>query len=228
MEADNQGLSEYLSLIKKITGWKIKDPNHYGIKEDVVQEAFLKLFKAGFFDKHDFHNEEEEKMITAYVGKTVRSCYLDQLKKQGYIRPLTKAEKESSGKKYENIISDQMEDVIETVESFGDSNTPDQYVFIKEAFQRIKHCYELLSAEIHNINRQKFFYAAFWRFDDYRLPMNKLAAHLGYKSTNPTQELNRFVAKVSKCTEPHGIAVTNPHEQIQFLREQIENSGAVS
>ena len=50
MEADNQGLGEYLSLIKKITGWKIKDPNHYGIKEDIVQEAFLKLFNVGFFD----------------------------------------------------------------------------------------------------------------------------------------------------------------------------------
>jgi DNA-directed RNA polymerase specialized sigma24 family protein len=228
MEADNQGLSEYLSLIKKITGWKIKDPNHYGIKEDVVQEAFLKLFRADFFNKHDFHNEEEQKKITAYVSKTVHSCYMDQLKRQGYIRHLTKSEKESEGTKYKNINIDQIEDVIGTDEAFRHLDTPDQYVFIKEAYQRIKHCYEFLSAEIHNIGRQKFFYAAFWRFDDYRLPMNKLATHLGYKSTNPTQELNRFVTKVSKCTEPHGISVTNPHEQIQFLREQIENSGTVS
>ena len=228
MEADNQRLGEYLALIKKITGWKIKDPNHYSIKEDVVQEAFLKLFNAGFFNKHDFHNEEEQKMISVYVGKTIHSCYLDQLKKQGYIRHLTKAEKESEGIKYKNINHDPIEDVIKTDEALTDSDTSDQYIFIKEAYQLIKHCFELHSAKIQNMDQQKFFYAVFWRFDDYGLPMKNLATHLGYESTNPTQELNRFVTKVSKCTEPNGITVIKPHKQIPYLQEQLDNSGVVS
>lgn len=228
MEADNQRLGEYLALIKKITGWKIKDPNHYGIKEDVAQEAFLKLLNLDFFNKNDLHNEEEQKMISAYVGQTVHSCYLDELRRLGYIRHGTLAERESEGIKYINIIHDPIEDVIINDEALSDSHSSDYSVFIKEAYQLIKHCFELHHAKISNMDQQKFFYAVFWRFDDYGLPMKNLATHLGYESTNPTQALNRFVIKVSKCTEPNGIKVIKPHKQIPFLQEQIDSSGVVS
>ena len=61
-------------------------------------------------------------------------------------------------------------------------------------------------------------------FDSYGLTTKALAKHLGYTSSNPTQELKRFAEKVSLCTSPHGIVINNPHEQIQFLREQLTNT----
>ncbi len=223
MGTSNKQFAEYLQLIKKVTNWKIKDPSHSGIKEDVTNEVFLKLFKQGFFEKYDFHDEQEQKIITAYIKKTVWSCYMDQLKTLGFNRVLTKAEKEQTGNRYENISNEQVDGISDNDEALHVLETPDQYIYLKEAYQWVKKCYESLSSEIKDINRQQFFYAVFWQFDDYGLTIKKLASHLGYDSTNPTQELNRFVKKVSLCTSPHGITLDNPHEQVQFLHEQINN-----
>ena len=52
MKRNNQELAEYLTLIKKLTNFVIVDHSHVDIKDDVVQEAFLKLLKQDFFDKY--------------------------------------------------------------------------------------------------------------------------------------------------------------------------------
>jgi len=228
MNADKENLGKYLSLIKKVADWKIKDPTHHDIKEDVVQEAFIKLLKIGFFARNEFDDEQIQKQITSYISRTVQTCYMDQLRKLGYNRRLTKAERESKGKKYENIIKDQIGDVEEKVETLIQTVTPDQYIFIKEAYQWIKDCFESLSAGISNLNKKRFFHAAFWRLDDYGLSIKNLAEQFGYTSANPTRDLKHFTSKVSHCTEPYGVVVTSPNEQIQILLELIENSEAVS
>jgi len=223
VKQDEQKLGEYFQLIKKITNWKIKDPNHHNIREDVASETFLKLFKQDFFNKYDFYNEDHKKLISSYIYKTVWSCYMDQLQLLGFNRRLTKNEREMKGQRYENINTNPFEDVAESDEALHDLEGPDQYIVAKEAYQWVKSCFESLALEISNIKRRQFFYAVFWEFSDYGMPMKKLALHLGYESSNPTQELKRFTEKVSLCTRPYGVVVTNPHEQIQFLQEQIEN-----
>ena len=226
MKRNNQELAEYLTLIKKLTNFVIVDHRHVDIKDDVVQEAFLKLLKQDFFDKYDWNSDI--KIITTYIKMTIRSCYLDLLTTLGFNRPLSKKEKEITGYKYQNISHSQLDDISEDDLSLHNMETPDNAVFAKQAYQWIKKCYDSLSLGVSDLSRRKFFEAAFWDFGDYELPMNKLANHLGYESSNPTQELSRFIKKISMCTEPHGITINNAHEQIQFLQEQIESSGVDS
>jgi DNA-directed RNA polymerase specialized sigma24 family protein len=221
MEYDNQRLSEYLLLIKKLTNRKIKSPEHKDIKEDVAHEAFIKLFKQGFFNEHDLSELESQKMITSYIYMTISSCYLDQLKILGFNRKLTKSERQVEGAKYRNIINNDIDDTCESESALQVLETPEQSLFYSEAYKWIKSCFDSFIEGISEKNREKFIYAAFWKFNDYGLSLKELAKHLGYESTNPTQELKRFTQKVSMCTSPHGITVANPSEQIQFLQEQI-------
>jgi DNA-directed RNA polymerase specialized sigma24 family protein len=226
MTTNNQELAEYFSLIKKLTNYVIKDQGHASIKEDIAQEAFLKLLKQDFFDKYDWN--ADIKIITVYMKKTIHSCYMDQLKVLGFNRPLSKREKEVTGNRYENIIYNQFDEVSEADEALHIQESSEETVFAKQAYPWIKKCYDSLSLGVSDLSRRKFFEAAFWDFGDYDLPMNKLANHLGYESSNPTQELSRFIKKISMCTEPHGITINNAHEQIQFLQEQIDSSGVDS
>jgi DNA-directed RNA polymerase specialized sigma24 family protein len=227
MVAGNKELGLYLNLIKKITAWKVKTPEHKEFIEDIAQETFLKLLKRDFFNEHDISDAENEKIINSYVHQTVWSCYMDQLKLQGINRKLTKSEAEASGGRYQNIVNSPIEEVCDSETAIHAFETPEQHLFAREVYQWIKNCFETLSLEIKNIERKRFFYAAFWEFSAYDLPMKALAGHLGYQSSNPTQELKRFIDKVTLCTQPHGITVSNPHEQIQFLQEQLDNSGVM-
>ena len=227
MVAGNKELGAYLNLIKKITAWKVKTPEHKEFIEDIAQETFLKLFKRGFFDEHDISDAENEKIINSYVNKTVWSCYMDQLKLQGINRKLTKSESEASGGSYQNIVNSAIEDVCDSESAIHAFETPEQHLFAREAYQWIKSCFESVSLEIQSRERKRFFFAAFWEFSAFDMPMKALASHLGYQSSNPTQELKRFIDKVTLCTQPHGFTVSNPHEQIQFLQEQIDNSGVM-
>tara|TARA_B110000196_G_scaffold293833_1_gene282419 strand:+ start:5881 stop:6567 length:687 start_codon:yes stop_codon:yes gene_type:complete len=227
MVAGNNELGMYLSLIKKITAWKVKTPEHKEFKEDIAQEAFLKLFKRNFFDEYNISDAENEKIINSYVDKTVWSCYMDQLKLQGINRKLTKSEREATGARSQNIVNSPIEDVCDSEAAIHSFETPEQYLFAKDAYQWIKSCFESVSLEIQNVERKRFFYAAFWEFASYGMPMKALAGHLGYQSSNPTQELKRFIDKVTMCTQPHGIKVSSPHEQIEILREQLESAGAM-
>lgn len=230
MKANNKELAEYMLLIKKLTYYKLRtqDPAYQSFAEDIVQESFLKLYKQDFFNNNKLDSEDNKKMIGAYISRTVYSCFMDQLKTLGINRRLTKAEAISSGQKYENIKHELIEDVNENDIALPNVENPDQYVFVKEAYQWIKGCYTNLLMKINDTDRKTFFEAAFWQFNEYDMPLKTLAKHLGYDSSNPTQELKRFVEKVSMCTQPHGITINNPHEQIQFLREQIESAEVYS
>lgn len=224
MKQNNIEMNEYLLLIKKYTGYTVKNPEHSDLKDDIVQEAFIKLLKVDFFSKHDFSSEEDKGSIISYIKRVVKTCYIDQLKSQGYNRRLTKSEREISGNKYKNIENTQFEDVDQSDESLHHSDSPEQCAFIKEAYQWIRYCFDKMVAEINDIKRKEFFEAAFWEFNQYKLPVKKLAHYLGYESTNPTQELNRFTTKVSSCTQAHGITINNLQDQIQIMQEIIEKS----
>ncbi len=228
MEVENRELAKYMLLIQKITNWRVKDLEHKNLTDDIAQEVFIKLFKQEFFKNNRLDTDSEKKMAGAYIKQTVISCYMDQLALLGINRRLTKAERVNSGNKYENIKNDHIDDISENELVLVESESPEQQLFVKEAYEWIKSCYLSLVDKINDTNRKMFFEAAFWQFNDYDMPLKSLAVHLGYDSSNPTQELKRFVEKVSMCTKPHGIVVNKPHEQIQFLREQIENSGVDS
>jgi DNA-directed RNA polymerase specialized sigma24 family protein len=227
MHVDNRELAKYMLLIQKITNWKVKDLGHKDLVEDIVQEVFIKLFKQKFIENNMLGTESENKMVAAYIKQTVNSCYIDQLSLLGLTRRLTKAERLNSDNKYQNIRNDDIDDVSENELKLVEKETPEQQLFALEAYQWIKSCYLSLLDKVSGAGRKTFFEAAFWQLNHYDMPLKSLAAHLGYKSSNPTQELKRFVEKVSLCTQPHGVIINNPGEQIQFLREQIENSEAV-
>jgi hypothetical protein len=228
MEVDNRELQKYMLLIKKIVNWKVQELEYKDLVDDISQEVFMKLYKQDFFIKNKLDTEKDQKMVCAYIKQTVVSCKMDLLKSHGINRRLTKAERLNSGNKYENIKNDHIDDVSENELTLVESESPDQQLFIREVYEWIKDCYLSLLDKINDKSRKVFLEAAFWQFYDYDMPLKSLAAHLGYGSSNPTQELKRFVEKVSMCTQPHGVIVNNPHEQIQFLREQIESSGSPS
>jgi hypothetical protein len=171
-------------------------------------------------------SEDNNRKINGYIVKAIRSCYMDQLKLRGINRRLTKSE--ASGNRYESIQTQAIDDTDEDNFISSPTEGPDQYVFIREAYSWIESCFNSASSDMKDTVKRSFFNAAFWEFDNYGLPMKELAIYLGYKSSNPTQELKRFTEKVSLCTGPHGILINNPHEQIQFLREQLENAETAS
>jgi DNA-directed RNA polymerase specialized sigma24 family protein len=223
-------LAEYLLLVKKISNITIKSQEHRELKEDVAHDAFLKLYRSEYFNNHDFNNEQDKKTIYSYISKTVKSCYLDHLQKSGIIRRLSKAEAEadSTGSKYQNIVNYSIEEVDEHEFIAPPIESPEQFVLARQVYHWIKNCYEAAASDMKDINRKNFIEAAFWRFNDFDFSLKDLARHLGYESSNPTQELKRFVSKVSLCTKPHGVEIDNPQEQISFLMEYLNDSGVNS
>jgi DNA-directed RNA polymerase specialized sigma24 family protein len=224
MQISNKELAKYMLVIKKITNYKVVDKS---IVDDISQEVLIKLLKQDFFSNNKLDTEEEQKSTCAYIKRTVHSCYMDYLTANGISRRLTKSEKAISGNSYQNINYDHIDDVSDSELNLVEAETPEQQLFAKEAYEWIKGCYTALSEKIKDTKRRAFFEAAFWRVESYGLPLKALASQLGYVSSNPTQELNRFVEKVSMCTQPHGVFVQNPQEQVQFLCEQIDHQGQV-
>jgi|TARA_B110000908_G_scaffold97774_1_gene115446 DNA-directed RNA polymerase specialized sigma24 family protein len=229
MSTNNQEMAEYLSLIKKFTKIKIKDPSHKQFREDVVQDVFLKLHKNDFFNTNNLNaSDDDDRQISAYIMRTVSSCYMDHLKSLGINRRLTKSESAESGHRYETINTQTIENTDDGVFISPSSESPDHYVFIEQALHWIEDCFNSVFSGTKDTAKRDFFNAAFWEFDKYGMTMKEMAQHLGYTSSNPTQELKRFSEKVSLCTAPHGIVLTSPNEQIQFLREQMDNAEAHS
>lgn len=221
MDTPHDDLAKYLVLIKKITNWKISDSKHQELKEDVAQEVFLKLFKQGYFAKNNIEDSEQIKLIASYINRTVQSCYIDYLQSSGITRRLTSSEREQTGARYQNI---EFDEIVDTDESDNDlliADSPEQYRYAKEAYDWIKSCFDELIKHIKDVNRCRFFESAFWQAEQIDIPMKMLASQLGYASSNPTQEFKRFIQKVSLCTQPHGITINAPNEQVQFLKEQI-------
>lgn len=221
---DDKEMLENFLLIKK-TASSIRNRSfydHIDIEEDVAHEAFIKLFESGFFKKQDHTGRN------SYIYRTVHSCFIDKLKSLGVIRNLTKSERLKSNNKYENIHNVSMDEIIGHSEQSLDTLQPDGIIDATEAYKWIKLCFDSVYNAIKDATRQRFFDTAFWWQNDTGLAIKDLAKSIGYKTSNPTQELKRLVEKVSGCTEPHGITIINPHEQIQFLQEQMVENEANS
>ncbi len=218
---DEQVALKYLLLIKKTSSHirKKSFQDYAEMEEDVAHDAFLKLMSSGFFER------ERHSGVNTYIYKTVQTCFIDRLKSIGVIRSLTTGEKEHSENKYENIRSVNLDEFSELAEPVSDTLTHSDTLIAVEAYQWIKSCFEAVYSSISNEKRRAFFKSAFWFDCEYDIPMKKLAELVGYTSTNPTQEFNRLVEKVSQCTEPHGVNVVKPREQVQFLLEQVALAG---
>ena len=220
---NNEEIAEYFLLIKKLTNQKIKSPDHKFIRDDIVQDTFLKLYKNDFFSANQFGVSEVKDMeIASYIKKVISSCYIDHLKSQGLTRRLSKPETNESGYRYQSISTQDIQDVEEGTMPQTVLNA-DQYVSLQDAYRWIRECFDSVLSATKDAYKQAFFEAVFWELDKYTMTIKELAICLGYDSSNPTQELNRFVAKVNLCTNPHGVYIDNPREQILFLSEQILN-----
>ena len=219
MNSEDELALKYLLLIKKTVS-HIRSRSFSGyadIEEDDAHDAFLKLLGNGFFARSDHSGEK------SYIYKTVENCFIDRLKSMGVIRNLTKAEKEKTGKKTESITFLDVDDADEVRKPVSDSISQSDALYAEQAYRWIKACFEAVYNKISNAQRQAFFKSAFWFDNEDDIPLKELAALVGYTSSNPTQEFNRLVNKVSLCTEPNGVSVVNPKEQVQFLLEQIES-----
>lgn len=223
MSIDDRTAIEYLLLIKKAAA-SIRKKSFYkydDIEEDVAHDAFIKLFSSGFFERDDHAGEK------SYIYKTVQNCFIDRLKSLGIIRSLTKSEKELTDKKYENILSITMDEYTELSEPAADALSLGDNIHVEEVYGWIKSCFEAVYEKITNDKRKAFFHSAFWFDSEHDIPLKELAKFIGYTSSNPTQEFKRLVNKVSLCTEPNGVSVVNPQEQVQFLLEQLDLTGTL-
>jgi hypothetical protein len=177
-------------------------------------------------DKFDMKKDSIAE-ITSYIYKAVHSCYMDLLKALGFNVRLSAKQAEQTGNKYVNIVNTGFKDVTPSDTRLHIEETPEDYAFHKQAYTWIENCFKSALTSVKDTGRANFYYAAFWEFEQYALNLKELALRLGYKSSNPTQELSRFVAKVTLCTSPHGIEIVNPSEQVQFIREQLIKHEAI-
>lgn len=221
MSLDEKAAAEYLLLIKKTTA-HIRSKSfqdHFDIEEDVAHDAFIKLLQSGFFERNNHSGEK------SYIYTTVNNCFIDRLKSLGVMRSLTKSEKVTTGNKYENISSITIEELGEESEPVSGAISPVDKLYAAEAYGWIKACFHAVYDKITNDKRKAFFKSAFWFDSGPDIPIKDLALQIGYTSSNPTQEFKRLVQKVSLCTEPNGVSVVNPEEQVQFLLEQLDLTG---
>lgn len=98
----------------------------------------------------------------------------------------------------------------------------EQILMAKQAYQIIKKCFDVAIGSVKDSTKSIFIDKSFWEQEAYDVPLKDLAKVLGYKNSNPTQDFNRFVGKVNDCTEPSGVKVINPKEQIEFLKQILD------
>ncbi|MEA3587648.1 hypothetical protein J6I75_04725 [Pseudidiomarina sp. 1APP75-27a] len=212
--------AELLLLIKKVANLHIKNSLHVELKNDVVQDVFIKLFRSANFASLDLDDTVEARSAVSYIRKTVASSYIDALVAQGLlVRARTEGEQKyaQTDNLDENSLVSQIADATGDQASFSTE--------LSRAYKRIKECFDASFAAIKDVSRKSYLYAAFWDKADYDVPMKELATIMGYSSTNPTQEFQRFTLKVESCTQPYGITIVNLDDEIQFLKEYITESG---
>jgi DNA-directed RNA polymerase specialized sigma24 family protein len=107
MDAKKQQYAGYLDIISKAAKRKVVGAN-IDLREDVVQEAFMKVIRSDFFSNHDIKNPDNIKVITSYIYMAINSCLLDELQKQGRLRRSWLSEKEMGGKSYISIESSEI------------------------------------------------------------------------------------------------------------------------
>jgi hypothetical protein len=208
---DNYKLEVYLSFIKKASANKVWKRD---LQDDVVQEVFIKLYSKGFFDENDLMEGKVSKQAGVYIYTTITRHFIDVLRKispkdsitdslDDELSPLEEPRSFEMGVEESNIIGDEA----------------------RNAYSAIKNCFGLTSKTVKGEAKLTFFYTAFWEFSDLGMTIKELAKHLGFENSNPTQEFNRFVSKVSHCTERQGVKLVKPNEQVEILLELMAATG---
>lgn len=230
MSIDEKKLAQFLLLIQKMVGYALKHTEHHELAEDIENETFIKLYRSDFFESYSLVDDESKKVATAYIKKTISSCKDDYFVKNGVYRRSTKSELESTGRKTQAIYQDDLEDAQQnSSHSFQSSEpTSEEYLLAEKAYGFIQNCFKLAIAKIKDPQRAEFLYQAFWESNYINFPLNELAKRNNYSNTNPTQDFNRFVAKVSHCTEKNNIKIVKSGEQIEFLRQMISSNGELA
>jgi hypothetical protein len=223
---NDQQAAQYLLLIKKLVSKQIKDAAHYEYKDDIVNDVFLKLYSGDFFNTHTLDDKDSGSVAGAYIKRVVSSCYYDHLENAGIMVRATKRETEMTGKKTEQIKHDSIHGsdndddklAVDVVSEYAGALT---LMEAEEAYETIKECFNLAVEKV--VDRAKFFFyhIAFWELDEYNMSLKDLAAHVGFANSNPTQDFNRFVEKVSGCTEKGHVVLRNPNEQIEILKQLL-------
>jgi DNA-directed RNA polymerase specialized sigma24 family protein len=227
---DEVSLGKFMLFIDKATKAEIKDRDFVQYREDVAQDAFLKLYRSGYLSENSIETEDDVKRITAYIRMTVKSCYTDFLTKNGIIRRSTKTDTEL---KYDQIQYDRMDDP-DTIFSLEDHQAFNHHKFnarqlyqAKQAYDSIAYCFQKATETIKEKARRDFYQIVFWDLEDHNMSIKELAAHMGFINSNPTQDFNRFVQKVSDCTEKDGYKIVDASEQINFLKQILSLDEAV-
>ncbi len=215
MDAKKQQYAGYLDIISKAAKRKVVGAN-IDLREDVVQEAFMKVIRSDFFSNHDIKNPDNIKVITSYIYLAIKSCLFDELQKQGRLRRSWLSEKEMGEKSYISIESSEVGE-----DDFLSNITPEHNTLAEQAYRYIKDCFNACIDKITTLERVKFFEKAFWEIESYAVNLKELAVAMGYNGANPTQEINRFIEKINLCVQPHGILVSGL-EDIRFVCEYIE------
>lgn len=207
-------LATYLAFIKKAAQHKIWDAQ---MRDDVVQDVFIKLHNKNFFQENALEDGQVPKTAGAYIITSMKRQQID-LYRKNYEKE-SKTDSVDSENEFEQLISGNQ------LVSYDVDDLWTVREEAKIAYQSIKDCFEGAITQVKDSLKKNFYDAAFWRLSDYDLPLKELANHLGFINTNPTQDFNRFVAKVSTCTQSSGITISKPNEQIEILLDLI-SSGA--
>lgn len=212
--------AELLLLIQKVTHLHIKNPAHFELKNDVVQDVFLKLYKSANFASLDLNDTIEARSAVNYIRKTVANCYVDALVNQGML-VRTPGDEKRRYAQAENLDDNQL-----TTQIVGaDRDQTSLNTELSRAYKWIKQCFDASVETIKDVSRRAYLNAAFWEKTHYDVPLKELASLVGYSSTNPTQELQRFTLKVESCTQHYGITIVNLGDEVQFLKEYLTESG---
>lgn len=218
---DEKLLARFMAMIKKCVGREITNQEHYNFKEDIEQDVFLKLYRASFFEKYSLDDESQEKIAFSYIRRTAKSCYLDYLLRTNLIRASTQKEREEFGDRYKNIGF--AEDISEHEDLVNNTYVTGENIHLARlAYKTIKDCFDTAIETIRDLTRKTFLTDAFWSLNQCDIPIKELASVVGFDNSNPTQTFNRFVEKVSLCTEPNGIFINNINEQVEFLSQVLE------
>lgn len=218
---DEQRLGRFLVLIEKLTNSVIKEPDYVKFREDVVQDVFLKLYRGDFFETHSLDSPDEAKQSTVYIKRTIMTCFQDQLMREGIYRKraVSDVQDDDGETKYKQLEHQSMDDADNEFSLSSDDFSAEQILIAQQSYQIIKACFDGALVAVNDQTKHDFYRAVFWELDKYELSVKELAAYLGYQNSNPTQDFNRFVEKVSACTEKDGVKVVNPHEQVEFLKQ---------
>jgi DNA-directed RNA polymerase specialized sigma24 family protein len=212
---DNYTLEIYLAFIKKAAANKMWDRE---LQDDVVQDVFIKLHNKDFFNENDLEDGKVSKQAGVYIYTTVKRHSIDVYRKRNPKDSITDSinidsDDEFSAKELPSLDMGIEESCLVSEEA-------------KNAYSAIMNCFELSLKLVKGEEKLTFFYTAFWELSDFGMTIKELAKHLGFVNSNPTQEFNRFVSKVSNCTEKNGVKLTKPNEQVEILFDLMGVVGA--